>query len=262
MDTSAIDSLLAQAVEERTVPGVVAVAGDRDGTLYEGVAGRLSVAGEEPVRPGTTMALASMTKAITSVAALQLMEQRKLELQQAVADLLPSFERLQVLEGFDGELPRLRAPAGRATIRQLLTHTSGLAYWFSNADVVRYYQLTGIPDPTSGSRRTLETPLASDPGTRWEYGTSTDWLGQVIEAVSGQDLASLQHSDAVRERRHDRKIVLDHQHRAIRRYALHESGDALDIAMRHAGGRLVEQHHLGIERERGGNLERALAAVR
>ena len=190
MDTSAIDSLLAQAVEERTVPGVVAVAGDRDGTLYEGVAGRLSVAGEEPVRPGTTMALASMTKAITSVAALQLMEQRKLELQQAVADLLPSFERLQVLEGFDGELPRLRAPAVRATIRQLLTHTSGLAYWFSNADIVRYYQLTGIPDPTSGSRRTLETPLASDPGTRWEYGTSTDWLGQVIEAVSGQDLAA------------------------------------------------------------------------
>jgi methyl acetate hydrolase len=190
MDTSGIDSLLAQATEEQTVPGVVAVAGDRDGTLYEGASGRLSVAGAEPARLSTTMALASMTKAITSVAALQLMEQGRLELQQPVADLLPSFQDLQVLEGFDGEVPRLRAPATRATVRQLLTHTSGLAYWFGNAEVLRYNQLAGIPDPTTGLRRMFESPLASDPGTRWEYGTSTDWLGLVIEAVSGQDLAT------------------------------------------------------------------------
>jgi len=190
MDASAIDGLLADAVEQRVVPGVLAVAGDRDGTLYEGAFGRQDVDAEEPVRADAMFALASMTKAITSVAALQLLERGRLELQQPVADILPEFEKLQVLAGFDGDVPRLRAPAGRATIRQLLTHTSGLAYWFGNPDVLRYHQLTGIPDATTGLRGMFEIPLASDPGTRWEYGTSTDWLGLVIEAVSGHDLAS------------------------------------------------------------------------
>ena len=190
MDTAAIDRLLERAVAEQAVPGVVAVAGDREGTLYEGAFGRLSVDGEARARPDTLLALASMTKPITSVAALQLLERGTLELQQPVADVVPEFDRLQVLEGFEGEVPRLRAPASRATIRELLTHTSGLGYWFSNADILRYHQLTGIPDATAGERRTLEIPLIADPGTRWEYGTSTDWLGQVIEAASGQDLAS------------------------------------------------------------------------
>jgi CubicO group peptidase (beta-lactamase class C family) len=190
MDTSGIDRSLDQAVAEQVLPGAVALAGDRDGTLYEGAFGRLSLDGDTPVRPDTIMQLASMTKAITSVAALQLMERGGLELQQPVGEILPSFDELQVLEGFDGELPRLRAPAERATIRQLLTHTSGLGYWFGNPDVLHYHQLTGIPDVTTGLRRMFEIPLTADPGTRWEYGTSTDWLGLVIEAVSGQDLAA------------------------------------------------------------------------
>ena len=159
MDASAIDGLLAEAVERGTVPGVLAVAGDRDGILYEGACGRLGVGAEGPVRADTMFALASMTKAVTSVAALQLLERGRLELQQPVADVLPHFEGLQVLEGFDGDVPRLRPPAGRATIRQLLTHTSGLAYWFGNRDVLRYHQLTGIPDATSGRLAMLEVPL-------------------------------------------------------------------------------------------------------
>ena len=190
MDSSRIDGLLERAVADRVVPGVVAVAGDRDGVLYEGAFGRLAVDGDLPVRPDTMIWIASMTKAITSVAALQLIEQGSLELEAPVAGILPAFDRLQVLEGFDGDTPRLRAPARPATIRQLLTHTAGLGYWFANADVLRYHELTGIPDPTTGSRRMFEMPLVADPGTRWEYGTSTDWLGQVVEAVSGQDLAA------------------------------------------------------------------------
>jgi len=181
--------MLERAVEEGVVPGVVAVAGDRDGTLYEAAFGRLSVDGNGPARPDTMIRLASMTKAIASVAALQLIERGDLELEQSVAGILPAFGELDVLEGFDGDTPRLRPPARQATIRNLLTHTSGLSYWFGNPDVLRYHQLTGIPDPSSGKRAVFQIPLIADPGTRWEYGTSTDWLGQVIEAVSGQDLA-------------------------------------------------------------------------
>ena len=191
MDGRAIDTLLQGAVSDGALPGVIAVAGDRDGTLYEGAFGRLSVNGGEPARVDTMLAIASMTKAIASVAALQLIEQGRLELEQTVSSVLPAFAELQVLEGFDGDTPRLRAPASQATVRQLLTHTSGLGYTFSNAELLRYQQIEGIPNLLTLTRASLEgLPLIADPGTRWEYGVSTDWLGQVIEAVSGQDLAA------------------------------------------------------------------------
>lgn len=189
MDRAGIDGPLERAVQERVLPGAVAVAGNRDGALYEGVFGRLSVNSDEPVRPDTVMRIASMTKAIASVAALQLLERGTLELEQPVADVLPAFGELPVLEGFDGDTPRLRPPVRQATIRNLLTHTSGLGYWFSNPDILRYHEVTGIPHPTEGRRSVFEIPLIADPDTRWEYGTSVDWLGLVIGEVSGQDLA-------------------------------------------------------------------------
>jgi CubicO group peptidase (beta-lactamase class C family) len=190
MDTNGIDELFGRAVDDRVLPGVVAVAGDRDGTLYEGAFGRPSAGDDDVVGPDTIVRLASMTKAPVSVAALQLLERGTLELDQPVADVLPAFGELQVLQGFDGDEPRLRPPARKATVRHLLTHTSGLGYWFANADVARYHQVTGTPDPSTGRRAMLDVPLVIDPGTRFEYGTSTDWLGQVIEAASGQDLAT------------------------------------------------------------------------
>jgi len=190
MSTSGLDDILEGAVHDRTVPGVVAMIGDRDGVLYEGAFGLTNVDGGQDVRADTTFAIMSMTKAFTSVSALQLMERGQLELEQPVADILPAFGELSVLEGFDGETPRLRAPARQANIRHLLTHTSGLGYSFLNADLLRYHEVTGTPDPASGRLEMLKVPLVADPGSRWEYGTSTDWLGQVVEAVSGEDLAS------------------------------------------------------------------------
>lgn len=188
MDRSRIDGLLQEAVTYGAVPGVVAVVGDRDGVLYEGAFGRLAQDGEGLVLPDTMMRLASMTKPIVCVGALQLIEQGDIALEQPVRDILPSFGELPVLGGFDGEKPRLRAPVRQATIRDLLTHTSGLGYWFVNADVLRYQRLTGIPDPSRGLLAAFGMPLIADPGTRWEYGTSIDWLGLVVEEVSGQDL--------------------------------------------------------------------------
>jgi len=189
MDPRPIDRILERAVGDRLIPGVVAVAGDRDDVLYEGAFGCLSVGDERAVGPDTMFWLASMTKPLVSVAALGLIERGEIELEQPVADILPAFGRLQVLEGFDGNTPRLRAPKGLATIRHLLTHTAGAGYWFANREVLRYHELTGIPDPSTRKLATLyEMPLIADPGTRWEYGTNTDWLGLVVEAVSGKGL--------------------------------------------------------------------------
>jgi methyl acetate hydrolase len=171
--------LLETAVAAGTVPGAAALLAGRDGIRQESYAG---------VEPDTIYRIASMTKLVTTVAALQLVEDGRLELDQPVAEAIPAFGELPVLEGFDGNEPRLRPPATPATIRQLMTHTSGLGYTFLNPDLARYGEIAGLPDLFSGKRGVLDMPLASDPGTRWEYGASTDWLGQVVEAVTGDTL--------------------------------------------------------------------------
>src|SRR5437763_11620940 len=137
MNPTNIDALLEGAAARGAVPGVVGVVGDRDGTLYEGAFGMLGVDDDRPAQIDTVFLIASMTKAIASVAALQLVERGELTLEQPVADVLPEFGELQVLDGFDGDEPRLRPPARQATIRNLLTHTSGLGYWFSNEHALR-----------------------------------------------------------------------------------------------------------------------------
>jgi methyl acetate hydrolase len=179
-DGARIDDLLARGVEDGVFAGVCALVVDRDGVLYAGACG--------DAQPDTIFRNASMTKAPATVAALQLVEQARLDLDDAVESIVPAFAELQVLDGFDGDVPRLRAPASRATIRQLMTHTSGCGYTFTNADLHRYRELTGTPDMLTGEKASLIAPLARDPGTLWEYGVSTDWLGLVIEAISGQTL--------------------------------------------------------------------------
>ena len=91
--------------------------------------------------------------------------------------ILPEFGELQVLDGFDGDRPRLRAPSTNATVRQLATHTSGCGYVFTNAELFRYAELTEQPSLFTGLKASMTGPLARDPGTLWEYGVSTDWLG-------------------------------------------------------------------------------------
>ena len=105
-----------------------------------------------------------MTKALTSVAALQLIEQGRLQLDQTVASVLPEFGALQLLEGFDGDEPRLRKLSREPTIQHLLTHTSGLSYWFTNPDLLRWHEVTGAPDPFTGLRKCLDTPLIDGAG--------------------------------------------------------------------------------------------------
>jgi len=132
--------------------------------------------------------IASMTKMVTTTAALQLAERGALELDAPVQTYRPEFADLQVLEGFDGDKPVLRAPRTHATVRQLITHTAGLSYWFWNRDIDRYEQVTGTPNILPGTDAVFGSPLVSDPGTRFEYGINVDWLGRVVEAVSGQPL--------------------------------------------------------------------------
>jgi CubicO group peptidase (beta-lactamase class C family) len=183
-----IDQVLQDAVESGAVPNVVAMAANEDGPIYEGAAGPRAVGEPDPVTPDTFFRIASMTKMVATTAALQLSEQGELDLDAPVETYRPEFAELQVLEGFDGDTPRLRAPKSKATVRQLITHTSGLAYWFFNEDIVRWESVTGTPNVLSGDAVIFNAPLVADPGTRYEYGINTDWLGRVVEAASGTPL--------------------------------------------------------------------------
>jgi methyl acetate hydrolase len=186
--TSGIDEVLERAVADGAVPSVCAIAADRNGIIYEGAAGP-RVAGEsDPVTVDTHYRIMSMTKMVATTVALQLMERDELDFNAAVADYCPDFDKLQVLDGFDGDTPRLRPPASRATVKQLVTHTAGLAYWFWNADIARYEAVTGQPNVLSGLNEVFKAPLIADPGTGFEYGINIDWLGKVIEAAGGKKL--------------------------------------------------------------------------
>ena len=132
---------------------------------------------------------ASCTKALATVAALQLVEQGKMSLEDEVAAIFPEFGKVQVLDGFDGDTPRLRPPSRSPLVRELMTHTSGLTYFFTNPEVAKFHQVTGTVDVLSGEKSSLtDVPLARDPGIIWDYGTSTDWLGLLVEHISGQGL--------------------------------------------------------------------------
>jgi methyl acetate hydrolase len=181
-DGSAIVALLDGAVSKGTVHGVAAVVVDRSGQLVHHAAGE---AGER-----TLFRNASMTKAVATTAALQLVEQGRLSLDSTVESILPDFGNLFVLDGFDGDKPRLRPPSSKATVRQLMTHSAGLGYFFLNERLLRYHALTGEPNPMSGLKRSLSVPMVNDPGTAWEYGVNTDWLGLIVEKLSGQSLGS------------------------------------------------------------------------
>jgi methyl acetate hydrolase len=179
--TSSIDEALEGAVANGTVPAAAAIVVGPEGVRHEGAAG---------VDSDAMWRYASMTKALVSVAALQLVDEGKLDLDQTVASVLPAFGELRVLDGFDGDTPRLRAPARQATVRELFTHTAGCGYNFCHADLLRWHEVTGAPDALSGERACLSAPLVNDPGTAFQYGTNVDWLGQVVEAVDGRDLAA------------------------------------------------------------------------
>ena len=185
---SHIDQVLGAAVNAGKVPGVVAAAANRDGIFYQGAFGKRRLSEDTAMTNDTVFRIFSMTKAIATTAAVRLIERGDLALDTPVEEVIPDWKHKVVLEGFDGDTPITRAPRTKATIRHLATHTSGLAYEIWNPDIAKYLEVTGAQSIIGCARDGLNYPLVSDPGARWEYGIGIDWLGRVVEAVSGQSL--------------------------------------------------------------------------
>ena len=184
-----IDEVLRKPIEAGFVPGVVALAADDRGVFYQGAFGRRAIDKPEPITLDSVFRIASMTKAVTGTAAMQLVEQHRIGLDQPIGDVLPVVKNVKVLEGFDPDgAPRLRDPRVPITLRHLLTHTSGYGYDIFNPDLRRYIEVVGLPSILSHKNEFLRVPLLFDPGAGWEYGIGIDLTGKVVEAVSGQPL--------------------------------------------------------------------------
>jgi CubicO group peptidase (beta-lactamase class C family) len=184
-----IDQALRSKCDAKEIPGVVAVAASGSEVMYQGAFGKRDLGKDDAMTPDSVFWIASMTKAVTSAAAMQLVEQGKLSLDDPLGKLLPDLASPQVLEGFDAQgEPILRAAKRPITLRHLMTHTAGFCYDLWNADMGSYMEKKGVPGIISCKNDALKTPLATDPGTRWEYGINIDFVGKAVEAASGKRL--------------------------------------------------------------------------
>ncbi|MDE0459634.1 MAG: serine hydrolase [Chromatiales bacterium] len=184
-----IDGVLSKAVSGGAVPGVVAGVTNADAELYLGGFGERVLGAGDEMTPDTVGWIASMTKAITGAAAMQLVEQGRLDLDTPASEVVPQLADAAVLEGFDDDgKPRTRPPRRAITLRHLLTHTSGFSYEIWSEAIARYQETTGTPGIITCENAALTTPLLFDPGDRWDYGINIDWTGKMVETVSGRTL--------------------------------------------------------------------------
>ena len=187
--TTQIDRTLREAIEAGTVPGVVAMAATADSAIYEGAFGVRRLGAVAPMTHDTVFRIASMTKAITCVAAMQLVEQGKLSLDGPLPAIDPGLAHPQVLTGFDAAgKPQLRPATRPITLKHLMTHTAGFCYTQWNAELLRYVTESGMPPMATGKLAAMRQPLVFEPGERWEYGIAIDWIGRLVEEASGQKL--------------------------------------------------------------------------
>jgi len=181
--SEAIDTSLRAAVDRKDVPGVVALVTDRQRVLYQGAFGVVDHASGKPLTVDAVFRIASMTKPVTSVALMQLVEQGRIGLDDPVGKYLPELAAPQILASFDAATGAytLRPATKPMTARHALTHTTGLAYPFTSTAWRDFKPRAGETYPFGG-------PLLFEPGERWHYSTSTDVVGRLVEVVSGQKL--------------------------------------------------------------------------
>jgi methyl acetate hydrolase len=186
--STAIDDSLRSAVERKDVPGVVALITDSKGVIYEGAFGVADVSTGRPLKEDALFRIASMTKPVTSLALMQLVEQGKIGLDDPAEKYLPELKNPVVVESFDANTGdyKLRPAARPPLVRHFLTHTSGLAYPFTSA-IWRDFK------PHAGESYPFGGPMLFDPGERWHYSTSIDVVGRLVEVVSGERLENYFH---------------------------------------------------------------------
>lgn len=221
-----LDQILQTPITQGWIPGVAAIITGAEGNLYANALGtRRLGASDQPMQTDSVAWIASMTKALTSTAAAQLVADGKLSLDTPACEWFEPLGQIQVLDGFDAKgQPQLRKPRTAITLRHLLTHTAGFGYEFLSADNLRFQQTTGTPGVIGCTHAVFNNPLLFDPGARWNYGINIEAVGKIIEGVTGKKLG-----EHLRERllqpldMHDTAFKLTDPMRA-RLSAIHQRG--------------------------------------
>lgn len=226
-----ITDTLRSALAQHKIPACVAMTCTTNKVTYTAAFGKRDSASGIDVTPDSIFAIASMTKPVTSVAAMQLVEQGKLKLDEPASTYLPELGKLQVLHGFDESGKPILKPATKpVTLRTLLTHTSGFAYDTRFADMVRWEKASNTSIPL-GTVAPL-TPLMFEPGSRWQYGTSADWSGRLVETASGLTLEQYFQKNILQPLgMHDTSFIMQ-----AKKY-----DRAVSLYRRDASGKLIEQ---------------------
>jgi CubicO group peptidase (beta-lactamase class C family) len=188
-------SVLQSHIDNQRIPGAIAVVALGDHVEMFEALGRLDPAAGTAMKEDAIFRVYSMTKPLVSLAALMLAEEGRLQMGDAVSKYLPEFAN-QTVAVEEGGKVRLEPARREATVHDLLRHTAGLTYEFLGTDAVqRQYEAAGVVDRSRTNRefsRVLAAiPLASQPGSCWQYSRATDVLGALLEVVSGQPLAVL-----------------------------------------------------------------------
>ena len=240
--TTALDTFLRGQVEKGVIPGVVAVVVNRTGVLYSGAFGQQNTAKNVALTAGSIFRIASMTKAVTSVATMMMVEQGKLKLDDDVSTYLPAFKSMQVLTGYDEKAGTYETKPNTKpiTIRQLLTHTSGIGYSWSDPGLALVQRKINKGGET-------DLPLVHAPGEKWTYGASTKVLGDVVEKLSGERI------DAFTDRHISKplgmkdtfyqvpkseyaRVVTTHQKDAAGKITETQNPDTIPVSLRGDGG--------------------------
>ena len=174
------------------VPGVVAVATDRNGNIYEGCSGVRSLGSEGAMTMDSVMAIFSTTKAITGTAIMQLVEEGLLSLHDPAKKYVPDIAAIEVLTGYSADGKAQTRPAARdITVLDLMPHTAGFCYEFFSHDDLKFRTEKEIPTVVSSTYASIRTVLLHDPGERWTYGVNIDWLGLIVEKIRGKRLGAV-----------------------------------------------------------------------
>ena len=190
-----VDEVLREKSCSQEIPGVVAMAATADEVIYQGAYGKRDLGKGNAMTLESVFWIASMTKAVTTAAAMQLVERAKLSLDAPIGQVLPDLASPQVLEGFDANgAPRLRPAKNPITLRHLMTHTAGFCYDTWNGDMTKFLAKTGTPRVATCKNAALKVPIMSDPGTRWEYGTNIDFpAGKARRLSAGPPVHAARH---------------------------------------------------------------------
>lgn len=200
-----IPAILKEAVEKKQIAGGVALVARRGKVIHVSTGGMQDIESKTPMADGTIFRIASMSKPITSVAVMQLVEDGKIKRTDTLSKYVPEFKEMKVaVPSKDGKTFETVKAEREITIHDLLTHSSGITYRImSKPHVGKLYEEAGVCDglvesPVSlaeNVRKIAKLPLVCQPGSAWEYGLNTDVLGHIVEVVSGKSL-----EDFMRER--------------------------------------------------------------